>query len=237
MNKEEAVEVFDLVIKNRMLPERIEDLVPLSFLGQTAVSFYREKVALMDRLGMAEDQKRETLKDGQDAGRMLLTIEARIGELLPSAEAHRGQRTDHGQFDKTLPAELGDNARKRTRRAQAARTIARHPEAVAQVIQEAEDNEDIPTKTAVLNKVKADAATAKLKAFREKHKTEPKPELNEYLEKCIDHVIQVNSVVKRFFEYPDQVDSERMNYFVQQVKTLVEIISAKSREDSWKRLS
>ena len=55
MNKEEAVEIFDLVIKNRMLPEKMENLVPLSFIGQAAVSFYREKVALMDRLGLAED--------------------------------------------------------------------------------------------------------------------------------------------------------------------------------------
>lgn len=104
------------------------------------------------------------------------------------------------------------------------------------MIQEAEENEDIPTKTAVLNKVKADSAAAKLKAFREKHKTESKPELNEYLEKCIDHVIQINSVVKQFFEYPDQVDPERMNYFIRQVKTLVEIISKRTREGSWKQL-
>jgi len=236
MNKEEAVKIFDLVIRNRMLPEKIGELIPLSFIGQAAVSFYREKVALMDRLGLAEDQKRETLRDGQDAGRMLLTIEARIGELLPNAEeAQRlgGQKPGTpkgGGGTKVLPPDLS------RKRAQAARTIACHPEAVAQVIQEAEENEDIPTKTAVLNKVKADNATAKLKAFRQKHATEPKPELNEYLENCINHIIQINSVVKQFFEYPDQLDPERMSYFIRQVKILVEIISNKSREGIWKQL-
>jgi hypothetical protein len=210
----------------------------LSFIGQTAVSFYREKVALMDRLGMAEDQKRETLKDGQDAGRMLLTIEAKIGELYQAApEASRPGRGQQGPGPSKREISGGTN--KGEQRMKAASTIARafKDGTADKVIQEAIDNEDIPTKTAVLNKVKADAATSKLKAFREKHKTEPKPELNEYLEKCIDHVIQINSVVKRFFEYPDQVDPERMKYFVRQVKTLIEIISTKSREGLWKQLS
>jgi len=171
VNREKAMEIFDLVIKNKMLPEKIEDLVPLSFIGQTAVSFYREKVALMDRLGLAEDQKRETLRDGQDAGRMLLTIEARIGQLLPDEEearkTHGGKSSGH---HRTLPDEFGDDAQHRKYRARQARTIARHPEAVAQVITEAEENEDIPTKTAVLNKVKADRE----KQLREKYQKETK---------------------------------------------------------------
>jgi len=235
MNKEEAVEIFDLVIKNRMLPEKIGELIPLSFIGQTAVNFYRGKVALMEKLGIAEEQQAATLADGQDAGRMLLTIEARIGELLDTPDYYQGKGLRKGEKAKEISKHregLGIS-NKQTKHA---RTIARHPEAVAEVIQEAEDNEDIPTKTAVLNKVKADAATAKLKAFRQKHATEPKPELNEYLENCINHIIQVNSVVKQFFEYPDQVDPERMSYFIRQVKILVEIISNKSREGIWKQL-
>lgn len=38
-------------------------------------------------------------------------------------------------------------------RAHSARAIARRPEAVAQVIAEAKENEDIPTKTAVLDRI------------------------------------------------------------------------------------
>lgn len=95
MKGEEAVQIFDLVIKNRTLPEKIDELVPLSFIGQTAVNFYRQKVSLMDKLGLAEDQKQATLKDGQDAGKMLLAIEARIGELYsqtPEASHRPGRR-------------------------------------------------------------------------------------------------------------------------------------------------
>ena len=84
--KERAVEIFGLVVKSNMLPEKLEKLVPLSFIGQAAVTFYRAKVKAMTDLGMTEDQQKATLSDGQDAGKMLLAIEARIGELLPTVQ-------------------------------------------------------------------------------------------------------------------------------------------------------
>ena len=156
MNKEESVKIFDLVVKQGSLPETIDKLVPLSFIGMAAVKFYQAKVKLMDQLGVTESQRKATLADGQDAGKMLLTIEARIGDLLPSGrEDERGlvhdTPRDHGQFANKLPEGIN---RKHLHHS---RTIARHPEAVAQVILEAEDNEDIPTKTAVLNRVRFDA--------------------------------------------------------------------------------
>lgn len=227
MEEKKAVEVFDLVVKHRMLPEKIEDLVPLSFIGQAAVNFHREKVALMDRLGMAEDQKRETLKDGQDAGRMLLTIEARIGELLPdSKEAMSTQRP--GQPRRGPRQQRPDGIT--SRRATTARTIARHPEAVAQVIQEAEDNEDIPTKTAVLNKVKADQEKEKREAFEREHPKTEKPYLSEYLDECITRQVQTNSVLKEILDHKDQIEGARVREFVMLVKRTVEIINEKMEE-------
>ena len=64
-----------------MLPEKIEGLVPLSFIGKAAIEFYRSKLKLMDQLNITEEQRKATLADGQDAGEMLLDIEGRIGEL------------------------------------------------------------------------------------------------------------------------------------------------------------
>lgn len=44
----------------------------------------------MDQLGMTEAQRKATLRDGQDAGEMLLDIEARIGELYDSLPKSAG---------------------------------------------------------------------------------------------------------------------------------------------------
>jgi hypothetical protein len=77
MNEEEAVRIFDIVVKEHMLPATLDKLVPLSFMGAAAVKFYQAKVKLMDQLGATEEQRKATLSDGQDAGEMLLDIETR----------------------------------------------------------------------------------------------------------------------------------------------------------------
>jgi len=68
------------------------------------------------------------------------TIEARIGELLPSGrEEPQGlvhdTPKDHGKFSRKLPEDISP------KRLQVSRTIARHPEAIAEVIREAESGE------------------------------------------------------------------------------------------------
>jgi hypothetical protein len=154
MNQEESVRIFDLVVKGRMLPATMDKLVPLSFIGAAAVKFYQAKVRLMDQLGMSEAQRKATLADGQDAGEMLLNIEARIGELSitaprtpPRYDVGRGAREAAGP----LKAERLGLTPARMKKSEA---IHRNPAAVAKIIKQARENEDIPTKTAVLNEIR-----------------------------------------------------------------------------------
>ncbi len=152
---EEAMEMFKLVKAQGLLPEKMNDLVPLSFIGQAAIAFYRAKIKVMDQLGMTEAQRKATLRDGQDAGEMLLDIEARIGELLPSREealkaGGGGDRRWGSPAEKTrkvLPEGISG------KHATQARTIKENPIIVAKIKAQARENEDIPTKTAVLNAI------------------------------------------------------------------------------------
>jgi len=48
MNEEENMKIFELIVKEGMLPATIEELMPLSFIGNAAVKFYQEKINLMD---------------------------------------------------------------------------------------------------------------------------------------------------------------------------------------------
>ena len=147
------MDVFNELMRREpgLLQKPIEELVPISFVGGAAVQAYRALVSRLSNLPMTEEQKRKTLADGQDAGKMLLAIEARIGELLPETD-RAGRSTTPDSSGKRHHAEMPDEISKRQR--DSARAIARHPEAVARVIAEAEENEDIPTKTAVLNRIR-----------------------------------------------------------------------------------
>lgn len=168
---EEAMELFKLVKANNLLPGKLDDLVPLSFIGSAAVRYYRDVIGLMDQLGIAESQRKATLRDGQDAGELLLDIEDRIGNLLPSAEearsTSRSPRDDRGRIMsmKRLPKDMTH------KRAHQARTIARHPDIVAKVKAQARENEDIPTKTAVLNAISYEKEKAR-RETAEKGKSE-----------------------------------------------------------------
>jgi len=171
MNEEDAVKIFDLVVRKGMLPAKLDELVPLSFIGAAAVKFYQAKVKLMDQLGVTENQRKVTLADGQDAGEILLDIEARIGELLDHLPRDQGRKPDaikRGELQKA-----GYEGQKAWKAADAARTIKANPAAVKAIIVEARENEDIPTKTAVLNKIRFD----KEKARREEAGKQEKPEI------------------------------------------------------------
>lgn len=96
---------------------------------------------------MTEVQRKATLRDGQDAGEMLLDIEARIGELIkatpkPTIRAASGKMAGS---EKSLPEGITEKG------SRSARTIADNPAIVAKIKAQARANEDIPTKTAVLN--------------------------------------------------------------------------------------
>ena len=159
MKGEKAVEIFNLVKRNNLLPTKLEDLQPLSFIGQAAVKFYRDKIKLMDQLKMTEGQRRATLKDGQQAGEMLLDIETRIGELAmkePKAEAKFSKLPD-GRVLKNAPSGKPpkyERLNMTEKKMQQAQQIAKHPNIVAQIKAQAIENEDIPTKTAVLGEIK-----------------------------------------------------------------------------------
>jgi hypothetical protein len=167
MPQGDNMEVFGELMRREpnLLARPIEELVPISFIGGAAVSAYRALVSQMGNLGLTEEQQAKTLKDGQDAGKMLLAIQARIGELLPTSE--EAQWGGRGGRERVLPSSLGETANARSRRARTARTIANNPDVVEEVIRDAEENEDIPTRGQVVERVRRRQAEERERRVRE----------------------------------------------------------------------
>jgi len=172
-------EVFQELIKRQpdFLERPLEELLPMRFMGEVAVNAYRGLIKRLDDLPLSIEEKESRLRDGQDAGKALLAIETRIGELLPSVE--EVQRTGKGGSRRQPDGSLRRGGSQRvlpegikTHQAQRARAIASHPKEVEEVIKEAEENEDIPTKTAVLNKIAYKREKERAKDKREKTQVE-----------------------------------------------------------------
>lgn len=208
--------ITDLVIATQKLPDTIEELLPLRFMGESAVKLYQEKISLIDKLELGTLQRQETLLDGQDAGRALLAIESKIGKLLPKGNFGGGDRhsKDFKQFSRDLE-DTGMNPDQRSK----ARQIAEHPEEVKEVIKEAEENEDIPTKTAVLTKIK-------MKKYMEKHPEPEKklPNVNEIANSVNSKLIECLAKLRSIWIYEDQINQITKDTIYETIDDLYQLI-------------
>jgi len=141
----------DLILKEAShLPATIEELQQFILIGKAKLKAYTAKVKLIKDLNLAKSVKDQALEDGQDVGEAILWAEAKLGELLKKISP--GQAT----YKSALPR--GERARLPEgidfHQAHKARKLADHPEMIKEVIKEARRNEDLPTRTAVLSKIR-----------------------------------------------------------------------------------
>ena len=100
---------------------------------------------------------------------MLLDVEVRLGEIYQKVPAPRGihAKSDGSDF-RTKQQKIGQPAQRISETEQ----IAKNPNVVAAVKEEARKRKDIPTKTAVLKTIKNQRLMNELKEVREKQKRE-----------------------------------------------------------------
>lgn len=168
MKGEKAMEFFNLVIKNKLLPTKIDELIPLSFIGTQAVKFYRETINNFDTLKISEEQRKATLKNGQQAGDMLLDIELKIGEIAAAenrAETKKLKGIGTGKAT-SLPSGKPPKHKRlglKSKHMQQAQTLYKdHQEAkktgkksaVDKIRKQAKEADDIPTKTAAIKEIR-----------------------------------------------------------------------------------
>lgn len=220
MTEEETVTTFDLVVKNHLLPEKIEDLNTMRFIGEAAKKYYQAKIKLMNQLGMTQEQRDKTLKDGQDAGDMLLDIEARIGELSerePKAKSiglPGGGSLPSGKVPKYERLGLTE---KQMANSQA---IHQNPKAVEDIKREARENDDIPTKTAVLQKIK-------LEKYKANNANVPKeiPDINKVALDIQGKLSDCQYKLAEIYKHKDSISPSFIRAIEDSINAMVEIIT------------
>lgn len=154
MKGERAMEIFKVVIKNKMLPSKIEEVVPLKFIGQAAVGFYREKLKMMDSFPDPDEimrkQRDSTLSDAQEAGDLLLDIETKIGNWALKEEQARSKGLPGGGAAPSGSPPKHERLGLTRSQMKTAEKIAKNPKAVEKVKKQARVDGDIPSKGAVV---------------------------------------------------------------------------------------
>lgn len=157
------------------LPAKIEDLAKFVLFGREKLKSVRAEISAIDRLTLAKDVREQKLAEAQMLSGALLDAERKIGEFtltMPTnvgvgrwnkerqrqAEQEAKETGEHQRFtgeplikNKTERIkELGFNKMQVKR----FEVLAKNPEVVEQVKREAQENDDIPTRSRVLQLVK-----------------------------------------------------------------------------------
>jgi len=149
-----------IAIRKTHLPQNIEDLSKFVLVGREKLTAVRAEIRAIDKLGLADDVRRQKLEEAQMISEAVLDAEIRIGALsmvLPKVNSNQHiakAQTDSSvvlQKTKTQAVkELGFTP-KQIERFEA---LARNPEIVEQAKVEARENEDIVSRSFVLEKIK-----------------------------------------------------------------------------------
>ena len=165
------------------LPAKIEDLAKFVLVGREKLQSVRAEIRAIDHLTLAKDVRAQKLSEAQMLSEALLDAERKIGEFtlsLPTAAGGDRKsaaiKMDSGvQFDSVDRAEIKScsgatfDPPKEKPKAERIKelgfnkyqvhrfeVLAKNPDVVEQVKREARENDDLPTRSRVLQLVKAE---------------------------------------------------------------------------------
>jgi len=161
----EVAHTDDLQIRQERLPANIDDLAKFVLIGRDKLDAVRAEIRAIEKLGLAEEVYAQKLREAQEIGDAVLDAEVRVGELMlkvPKATKGTGsnQYVKKAENDTAVDfskskADVIRDAGLKPWQAQQFQTLAKHPDLVAEAKAEARDNDDIVTRSQVLEKVQA----------------------------------------------------------------------------------
>jgi site-specific DNA-methyltransferase (adenine-specific) len=182
------------------LPSKIEDLAQFVLVGRDKLAMVRAGIKALDKLDVAEGVRQQKKEEAQMLAEALLDAEVKIGEILarmPKASGkheNRANQYTNGKSNTTVTSSTSTQQPIETKqqaiaklgfdKMQASRfeTLAANKEIVEQIKQEARENDDLATRTAVLQVVKERDKKFKFEEAKTTFNAEIKP-------KNIDQII------------------------------------------------
>jgi hypothetical protein len=147
-----------MTVANIELPDTLEDLTQFVLVGKAKLSAYMLKLKTVNKLSVAQEIRDQTLQEAQEISTALIAAEQRIGELLlaiPKATGNQYINANSTQVEKPkTKAETVKEMGYSKDEAADYQTMAKHPEVVQRVIDEAIAKGEVVTKTQVLREIK-----------------------------------------------------------------------------------
>lgn len=143
------------------LPANIEDLSRFVLIGREKLVAVRAEIRAIEKVGLAQAVREQKLKEAQSISEAVLDAEVRIGQLMlevPKADngganQYRAKSTAVSKKQKRKSETIRE-AGFTQKQAERFQQLAEHPEIVEQAIAEARENDDIVSRSLVLNMIR-----------------------------------------------------------------------------------
>ena len=145
----------EIINVNHALPTTIDDLSRFVLIGREKLVAVRAEIRAIDKVGVAQGVRAQKLKEAQEISEAVLDAEVKIGELMRDVPKTQGKRTDIQPTDSVVGKyDVIREAGFTPKQVERFETLAAHPEIVEQAKAEARENDDIVSRSLVLNMVK-----------------------------------------------------------------------------------
>lgn len=148
----------EVIVQNMNLPKNIEDLSKFVLIGREKLNAVRAEIRAIQKVGLAKEVAEQKRKEAQALAEAVIDAEIKIGELMREIPKAQGVRTEllHPEVKKLTKAETLEANGFNVNQGNQFEQMSKHPEAVAEAKTEARENDEVVTRSAVLEKIKAE---------------------------------------------------------------------------------
>ena len=174
-----------IVAYDKQLPDNIEDIARFAIFNSEKLKSLKAEINAIDKLHLAKEVYDQKIKEQQILGELVMDAFVKIGQFskqLPKATGKNNQYTQKVKINSTdnfhspkTKAEVMSELGFTPQQTQRLEILANNPDVVEQVKQEARENDDIPTRTRVIDivqqrkKEQSEKVTKSSKDYRQFH--------------------------------------------------------------------
>lgn len=144
----------DLEVRTQNLPDTIEDLTQFVLVSKAKLQAYMLKLQTVNKLSVAQEIRDQTLQEAQEVSSALIAAEQRIGELLLSIPKASGNQYTSASGERPTKAKVIEDMGYGSTEAKDFQTMAKYPEVVKQVLEDAIAEGKVATKSSVMSEIK-----------------------------------------------------------------------------------
>lgn len=151
----------EITTNKTQLPTTIDELSKFALIGREKLVAVRAEIRAIEKVGLAEEVRKQKMAEAQEIAEAVLDAETKLGELMAKVPKASGgdRRSDSFKNDSGVhfetKTEVIEKAGFTPKQVQRFETLAKNPDIVEQAKAEARENDDIVSRSLVLNMVKS----------------------------------------------------------------------------------